>query len=185
MPDQPEFDFEHSLPPGREFFTLRYLAKLWSCSEDSVQRLIDTGDLPVAVDLAPSSSVKAMQRVTRASVVALLNRRKSGVFDRPRSKARHFAVIDVTAEDIRKSRRPSYDEVTCSTQCPIALAAKRAVPHMCVSVSGARLRIHEGRTCASYVIHSVELPFAAVAFLRKFDDEGKQAVSPFTFSIDV
>jgi hypothetical protein len=85
--DQPEFDFEHSLPAGREYFTLGYLARLWDCSEDNVQRLIDDGELEVAVDLAPKKSTHAMQRIFRASIVALLNRRKSGVFERNKKKA--------------------------------------------------------------------------------------------------
>ena len=78
LADHPEFDFEHELPAGKEFFTLRYLARLWDCSEDTVQRLVDTGDLAVSVDIAPSTStVKSMQRITRKSVVDFLNRRKN------------------------------------------------------------------------------------------------------------
>lgn len=76
--EEPEFDFENGLPPGREFFRLSELAGLWRCHATHVQRLIDSGELPVAVDLRSPGTSKAMQRVTRASVVSFLNRRKSG-----------------------------------------------------------------------------------------------------------
>ena len=78
--DQPEFDFEHSLPAGKEYFSLRYLARLWSCSEDNVQRLIDEGELQIAPDLAPMASKHALPRVHRWSVVALLERRNDHAF---------------------------------------------------------------------------------------------------------
>ena len=76
--EEPEFDFEHGLPAGREFFRLSELAGLWRCHPTHVQRLIDSGELPVAVDLRSPGTSKSMQRVTRASVVAFLNSRKSG-----------------------------------------------------------------------------------------------------------
>jgi hypothetical protein len=76
--EEPEFDFENGLPPGREFFRLSELAGLWRCHPTHVQRLIDSGELPVAVDLRSPGTSKAMQRVTRDSVVKFLNRRKSG-----------------------------------------------------------------------------------------------------------
>jgi len=78
-PDEPEFDFEHGLPPGREFFRLSELAGLWRCHPTHVQGLIDSGALAVAVDLRSPGTSKAMQRVTRQSVVAFLNSRKSGI----------------------------------------------------------------------------------------------------------
>jgi hypothetical protein len=84
----PTSDFDSSLPVGKEYFSMGYLARLWQCSEDNVQRLIDAGDLAVAIDVAPIKSVKAMQRITRASVVAFLNSRKSGVFQRARKKVK-------------------------------------------------------------------------------------------------
>lgn len=86
MNDQTEFDFEHSLPAGKEYFTLRYLARLWDCSEDTIQRLIDTGDLFLAADIAPKTSVKSMQRITRISIVTFLNSRRSDVFKRKTKK---------------------------------------------------------------------------------------------------
>lgn len=76
--DEPEFDFEHGLPPGREFFRLPELACLWRCHPTHIQRLIDSGELPISVDLRGPGASKSMQRVPRASVVAFLNRRKSG-----------------------------------------------------------------------------------------------------------
>lgn len=76
--EEPEFDFENGLPPGREFFRLSELAGLWRCHPTHIQRLIDSGELPVAVDLRSPGTSKAMQRVTRASVVKFLNSRKSG-----------------------------------------------------------------------------------------------------------
>jgi hypothetical protein len=60
-----------------KYFSLRSLAQLWSCSEDTIQRLIDTGDLSVAVNIAPTTSTrKAMMRVPRRAVVDFLNSRK-------------------------------------------------------------------------------------------------------------
>jgi hypothetical protein len=80
----PDSDCEHGLPAGREYFTLSYLARLWDCSEDNVQKLIDEGSLKLSFDLAPRESTKAMQRVTRASIIKLLQERKSGTFQRRR-----------------------------------------------------------------------------------------------------
>lgn len=76
-PDHPEFDFEHELPAGKEFFSLRYLARMWGCSEKNVQRLIDDGSLRVAVDLAPAESKHALPRVHRKALVEFLNDRKN------------------------------------------------------------------------------------------------------------
>jgi len=76
--EEPEFDFENGLPPGREFFRLNELALLWRCHPTHVQRLIDSGELAVAVDLRSTGASKAMQRVTRDSVVRFLRARKSG-----------------------------------------------------------------------------------------------------------
>lgn len=75
--DHPEFDFENSLPAGREFFTVRFIALFLICSEDTVERLIQAGDLAISINIAPSTSTtKAMQRVTRKSLVDFLNKRK-------------------------------------------------------------------------------------------------------------
>ena len=76
--EEPEFDFTHYLPAGREFFRIRELADMWRCSEPHIHRLIDNGALQVAVDLRSPGASKAMQRITRTSVVAFLNSRKSG-----------------------------------------------------------------------------------------------------------
>jgi phosphoenolpyruvate carboxylase len=85
MPDH--VDFEHSLPDGRDNFTVRYLARLWDCSEDSVQRLIEEGSLKLAITAGPAKCTRSMQRVTRQSVVVLLNSRKSGTFRRQRRRS--------------------------------------------------------------------------------------------------
>ncbi len=76
--DDPDLDLAKGLPTGREFFRLSELAGLWGCHATHVQRLIDSGDLPVAVDLRLPGTSKAMQRVTRSSVLKFLNSRKSG-----------------------------------------------------------------------------------------------------------
>jgi hypothetical protein len=74
--DKAGFDFEHQLPEGKEFFTVRQLATLWGVSLNHVSNLIDSGELEVSVDLRGLKSTKALLRVPRKSVVAFLNRRK-------------------------------------------------------------------------------------------------------------
>ena len=75
--NQDGFNPERSLPSGKDWFSIRWLARHWDCSEDSIQRLVDCGDLFVAVDIAPNTStVKAMIRIPRKAVVDFLNRRK-------------------------------------------------------------------------------------------------------------
>src|SRR5882724_804771 len=53
-------DFNKGLPEGCEWFSISFLARLWSCSKNTVQRLVDQGDLEVALDLAPRNSKHAM-----------------------------------------------------------------------------------------------------------------------------
>lgn len=77
LAEHPEFSFEDQLPAGKEYFSLRYLARMWGVSEKNVQRLIDDGSLRLAVDLAPMGSKHALPRVHRTALVAFLNDRKN------------------------------------------------------------------------------------------------------------
>lgn len=75
--EQPEFDFEHSLPAGKEYFGVRYLALMWGISEKTVKKLIEEGSLKTKADLAPLNSKHALDRVHRSSLVAFLNDRSN------------------------------------------------------------------------------------------------------------
>lgn len=77
--EHPEFDFEHDLPAGKEFFSVPFLARLWGCSNEHVIGLIESGEIAIAADLRGTGSTKTMWRVTRRAVVDFLNRRKSGI----------------------------------------------------------------------------------------------------------
>jgi hypothetical protein len=70
---QPEFDFEHRLPAGKEYFSVRYLARLWEVSERSVKRLVLEGSIKLASDIAPRTSKHSMWRMARVDVVSFLN----------------------------------------------------------------------------------------------------------------
>ncbi len=72
----PEFNFEEDLPAGVESFSLHWLAKRWKVSVQHVFNLVESGEIPVAVDLRNLKSSKACIRVPRKSVVAFLNKRK-------------------------------------------------------------------------------------------------------------
>lgn len=77
MARQSEFDidFNAALPP-QEFFPAWQLARSWHCHVSHVINLIQSGELPVGVDLRNKASSKTMIRVPRASVALFLNRRK-------------------------------------------------------------------------------------------------------------
>lgn len=71
---QTTFDFDLLLPPGREWFKVPFLAVWLNCSEDTVTKLIQIGDLKTSIDLSPSTSTKkSMLRVHRTSLVEFLN----------------------------------------------------------------------------------------------------------------
>ena len=75
--EQPEFDFEHELPAGKEWFGVRYLALTWGISDMTVKKLIEEGSLKVKTDLAPAASKHALDRVHRSSLVSFLNDRSN------------------------------------------------------------------------------------------------------------
>jgi hypothetical protein len=75
--DQAEFDFDHALPVGREWFTAGFLAKWWGCSVQKVINLIEEGELEVKIDLRGKDARKTMWRVHRVALVAFLNKRKN------------------------------------------------------------------------------------------------------------
>jgi hypothetical protein len=72
---QQEFDFDHELPAGLRFFSLKRLAWVWSCTPPHVQALVDSGALRTVVDLRSEGSTKAMLRVPREAVTAFLDAR--------------------------------------------------------------------------------------------------------------
>ena len=74
---QPEFDFEHELPAGKEWFSVRWLARHWGVSERTITRLIEEGSLRKQIDLAPGESKHALIRVARAALVKFLNKRSN------------------------------------------------------------------------------------------------------------
>lgn len=70
-----DIDFNAELPPW-EFFPVWQLAKSWNCSREHVANLVESGELPVGLDLRTKGSSKSMIRVPRRAVVEFLNRRK-------------------------------------------------------------------------------------------------------------
>jgi hypothetical protein len=73
---QGEFDFEHELPAGKEFFTVPFLAALWDCDAKHVHNLIDKGAIKLSASLHSPEATKSMRRVPRSAVIEFLNRRR-------------------------------------------------------------------------------------------------------------
>jgi hypothetical protein len=71
-------DFDKTLPEGREYFSVRQLAKMWGIAERTVMRLIDDGSLEIAVNMAPAGSKHSLARIHRSSVVKFLQGRNGG-----------------------------------------------------------------------------------------------------------
>jgi hypothetical protein len=78
MPNESKFviDFDKELPPWN-FFPIAWCANEWHCSPEHIVNLIETGELPVGVDLRGHKSSKMMIRIPRKSLVAFLNHRKN------------------------------------------------------------------------------------------------------------
>ena len=73
--EKSESRFTHILPTGREFFSLREVAEMWSCHGTHVMRLIECGALAAAVDLRLPGTSKAMVRIPRATLIEFLEKR--------------------------------------------------------------------------------------------------------------
>jgi hypothetical protein len=71
-----DVDFDQELPVW-EFFPVWWLAKTWRCDGKHIVRLIDSGELEVALDIRNKVSSRMMIRVPRKSVVHFLNKRKN------------------------------------------------------------------------------------------------------------
>jgi len=75
--NQPEFDFDHKLPAGKEWFSVPFLARLWDCAPKHVHNLIDTGAIKLSVSLHTPAATKSMRRIHRTDLVVFLDERKN------------------------------------------------------------------------------------------------------------
>jgi hypothetical protein len=76
VPDQSAFDPERSLPSGKEWFSIRWLARHWNKSAQHVINLVDSGEIKTSVDLRGKGSKRSDTNIPRSAVVDFLNRRK-------------------------------------------------------------------------------------------------------------
>jgi len=76
-PDHPEFDFEHRLPSGKEWFTVRWIARYLTVSINHVNNLVDSGAIKNTVDVRNLGATKALRRIHRTDFVDFLNRRNN------------------------------------------------------------------------------------------------------------
>jgi len=74
------FDPEHSLPAGKEWFSIRWLARHWGRSARHIGNLVDSGEIKVTVDLRGKHSRRADLNIPRQAVVDFLGRRKNNNF---------------------------------------------------------------------------------------------------------
>jgi hypothetical protein len=63
------------LPPGN-FFAVWRLAKILDKHRDHIARLVDTGEIEVAIDARGKASSRASLLIPRAAVIAFLERRR-------------------------------------------------------------------------------------------------------------
>lgn len=68
-------DFEAMLPDW-DGFPVWWLEKRWQVSDEHWHNLIERGELKCCVDLRVPGSSRALRRVTRASLLEFLHRRK-------------------------------------------------------------------------------------------------------------
>ena len=77
MADQIEIDLELSLPTKRDLLRVDEVAHILQCSRDHVSNLIDSGEL-IGVDTKSKPEGKqAYWRITRASLLNFVNKRKT------------------------------------------------------------------------------------------------------------
>jgi hypothetical protein len=74
--DQPEFDFDHTLPAGKEWFSPRWLARHWGRSAQHVLNLIDTGAIKTGADMRGEKAKRSNINIPRWAVIDFLDRRK-------------------------------------------------------------------------------------------------------------
>ena len=74
---QAEFDIDFSEElPRWDFFPVWWLAEKWHVSTQHIFNLIETGELPVPIDLRNKASSRSLLRVPRKALIEFLNRRK-------------------------------------------------------------------------------------------------------------
>jgi hypothetical protein len=69
-------DFDRRLPTGKEWFSVRWLARHWGKSVQHVINLIESGEITESVDFRGKAATRADRQVHRAEVVAFLERRR-------------------------------------------------------------------------------------------------------------
>jgi len=74
--DQTGFDPEGSLPAGKEWFSIRWLARHWGRSCQHVANLVESGEIKTTVDLRGKHAKRSDTNIHRKEVVGFLNRRK-------------------------------------------------------------------------------------------------------------
>lgn len=72
---QPEFDFDHELPAGKEWFSIRWLARHWGKSVQHIINLVDSGEIKTAVDMRGKHAKRSDTNIPRKAVVDFLERR--------------------------------------------------------------------------------------------------------------
>jgi hypothetical protein len=75
-PDQPDFNFSHSRPEGKEWFSIRWLARHWGKSLQHVTNLVDSGEIRTAVDMRGKGARRSDTNIPRVAVLAFLHNRK-------------------------------------------------------------------------------------------------------------
>lgn len=78
MNSQRADDFESTLPPKINFFSVAMLAKILNVSKQHIYRLVDTGAFKISADLRVAKSLRPLLRIPRESIVAFLNKRRFG-----------------------------------------------------------------------------------------------------------
>jgi hypothetical protein len=74
---EPEFNLDFgAMFPDWDGFPVWWLAKRWKLSDEHWINLIDSGELKLCVDLRTPGSSRSALRITRASLLEFLHRRK-------------------------------------------------------------------------------------------------------------
>lgn len=71
------FNFEQTLPEGKEWFSIRWLARHWNKSVQHVINLVDSGEIKTSVDLRGKHAKRSDTNIPRFAVVDFLNRRRN------------------------------------------------------------------------------------------------------------
>lgn len=74
--DQSGFDPEHTLPAGKEWFSIRWLARHWGRSRQHVVNLVESGEIKTSIDLRGKHAKRCDTNIHRSAVADFLNRRK-------------------------------------------------------------------------------------------------------------